>query len=80
MGFDFLMIAPIRPSHYGFFFVFGCEVSFFGEFQHLPANGCSIASCSFDALGGGDEHMSFYHHLELEAFIFISSTNSCQKI
>ena len=28
MGFDFIVIAPLLPSHCGFFFVFGCEVSF----------------------------------------------------
>ena len=28
MEFDFIMIVPLLPSHYGFFFVFGCGVSF----------------------------------------------------
>ena len=28
MGFDFIVIAPLLPSHHGFFFVFGCGVSF----------------------------------------------------
>ena len=28
MGFDFTVIAPLLPSHYGFSFVFGCGVSF----------------------------------------------------
>ena len=28
MGFDFIVIAPLLPSHCGFFFVFGCGVSF----------------------------------------------------
>ena len=28
MGFDFIVIAPLLPSHYGFSFVFGCGVSF----------------------------------------------------
>ena len=32
MGFDFIVIAPLLPSHWGFFFVFGCGVSFFGRF------------------------------------------------
>ena len=27
MGFDFIVIAPLLPSHCGFSFVFGCEVS-----------------------------------------------------
>ena len=29
IGFDFIIIAPLRPSHCDFFFVFGCGVSFF---------------------------------------------------
>ena len=28
MGFDFIVIAPLLPSHCGFPFVFGCGVSF----------------------------------------------------
>ena len=28
MGFDFTVIAPLLPSHYGFSFVFVCGVSF----------------------------------------------------
>ena len=28
MGFDFIVIAPLLPSHCGFSFVFGCGVSF----------------------------------------------------
>ena len=28
MGFDFIVIAPLLPSHSGFSFVFGCGVSF----------------------------------------------------
>ena len=28
MGFDFTLIAPLLPSHCGFSFVFGCEISF----------------------------------------------------
>ena len=28
MGFDFVVIAPLLPSHCGFSFVFGCGVSF----------------------------------------------------
>ena len=60
MGFDFIMITPVLPSHFSFFFVFECGVSFFGEFQHFPVDGCSTASCSFGALTAGDEYMSFY--------------------
>ena len=28
VGFDFVTTAPFLPSSYGFFFVFGCRVSF----------------------------------------------------
>ena len=28
MGFDFIVIAPLLPSHCGFSFVFGCGISF----------------------------------------------------
>ena len=28
MGFDFVTIAPLLPSHCGFFFVFGCRITF----------------------------------------------------
>ena len=28
MGFDFIVIAPLLPSHFGFSFFFGCGVSF----------------------------------------------------
>ena len=28
MGFNFTVIAPLIPTHFGFFFVFGCGVSF----------------------------------------------------
>ena len=28
MGFDFIAVVPLLPSHCGFFFVFGCRLSF----------------------------------------------------
>ena len=59
MGFYFIVIAPLLLSCCGFFFVFECEVFFFGGFQ-CSVNGCSTASCNFGALAGGDEHTSFY--------------------
>ena len=58
MGFVFIVISPLVPSHCGFFFVFGHGVSFSGELQHPPVNGCSTASCNFDVLV--DENTSFY--------------------
>ena len=33
---------------------------FFWWFQHSPVNGCSTASCNWDAPVGGDEPLSFY--------------------
>ena len=41
MGFDFINIALLLPSHCSFFFDFGRGVSFFGGFQCPPADGCS---------------------------------------
>ena len=43
-----------------FSFVFGCGVSFFGEFQCLPVDDCSAVSCDYGALARGSEHTSFY--------------------
>ena len=60
MGFDFIMIALLLQSCCGFFFVFGCRVSFLGRFQSPPVDGCSTASCDFGALAGGGECMTFY--------------------
>ena len=59
MGFDFIVIAPL-PSHCGFSFVFGCGVSFFGEFQCLPVDDCLAVSCDSSALTRGREHTSLY--------------------
>ena len=58
--FDFIILVPLLPSLCGFFFVFGCGVSFSAGFQHPPADGCSTASCDVGALAGGDELMSFF--------------------
>ena len=60
MGFDFIVIVPLLPSHCGFSFVFGCGVSFFGEFQCLPVDDCSAVSCDSGALTRGSGRMSFY--------------------
>ena len=37
MGFDFIMIVPLLPFHFGFFFIFGHGISFFGRFQYPPS-------------------------------------------
>ena len=60
MGFDFIVIVYHLLSCCGFFFVFGCGVSYFGGFQCPPVDGCSTASCNFGVLTGGDECASFY--------------------
>ena len=60
MGFDFIVIVPLLPSHCGFSFVFGCEVSFFVEFQCLPVDDCSAVSFDSGVLTRGSESMSFY--------------------
>ena len=57
---DFIMNVPLLQSLCSFFFVFGHGVSSYGGFQHPPVDGCSIASCKFDAVAGRDEPMSFY--------------------
>ena len=58
--FDFIVIAPLLASHCSFCIVLRRGVPFFGEFQCPFVNGCSIASCDFGALAGGDEYTSFY--------------------
>ena len=50
MGFDFIMIAPILPSHCCCCFAFYHRVSFFGVFRCPPVDGCSTVSCNFGAL------------------------------
>ena len=61
MEFDFIMIAPLVLSHCSASLPLDMEYLFFffGGFQCPPVDGCS-ASCSFGALTGGDERMSFY--------------------
>ena len=46
MGLDFIMTAPLLPSHYGFSFDFGRGVSFLCVLQHLPVNDWSIVVIS----------------------------------
>ena len=60
MGFDFIIISPLLPSHCGFSFVFWGRVSLFGGFQCPTINGFSTTSCDFGALTGGDECTFFY--------------------
>ena len=60
VGFDFIVFAPLPPSCCSFFFVLGHGLSFFGGFQCPSVECCSVASCNFGALAGGDEYMYFY--------------------
>ena len=55
-----MWFLPLLPSCWGFSFALGHGVSFFGEIQHFPINGCSAASCNFGILPGEDECRSFY--------------------
>ena len=52
MGFDFILIVPLLPSHCSFFFVFAQGVSVFGGLQCPPVDDGSTASFHFGALTG----------------------------
>ena len=58
MGFEFIMIVPLLQSCCGCYFVFGNGISFLVVSKSV--GGCSPASCYFDSLTGGDEHISLY--------------------
>ena len=51
-------ILPLLLTFGGFSFALGYGVSFFGEIQHSPVNGCSAATCNFGVLTE-EEHTSF---------------------
>ena len=56
---------PLLLSCWGFFFVLGHGVSFFGGIQHSPDDGCSAGSCSFGVLTGGNGLKdAIFHRLE----------------
>ena len=48
-------ISPLLPSCWGFSFVLGHGVSFFGGIQHSLVDGCSVVSYNFGILTGEDE-------------------------
>ena len=52
-------ILPLLPSCWGFSFVLGHAVPFFGGIQCSAVHGCSAASCNSGVLAG-DECMPFY--------------------
>ena len=54
------VILPLLPTCWGFLFVLGRGVTFFGETQQSLVDGCSAVSCNFGVLTGEDELMSFY--------------------
>ena len=54
------VILLLLPSCWGFSFTLGGGVSFFGQIQQSPVDGCSVASCNFGGLAGEDKHASFY--------------------
>ena len=53
-------ISPLLQFCLGFSFALGRGVSFFGEIQHSPVDGCSAVSCNFGVLTRKDEYMAFY--------------------
>ena len=53
-------ISPLLQFCLGFSFALGRGVSFFGEIQHSPVDGCSAVSRNFGVLEGEDERTSFY--------------------
>ena len=75
------MILPLPPFCWGFSFVIGCGLSFFGEIHHSPFDGCSAASCNFGVLTWEDECTSSYSTTLLlilsisDFFIKVSSMN-----
>ena len=63
MGFVFIAIMPLLPSHCGFFFVFGCRVSFLVGpvlFVVVVVDGCSAVSCDFGISVRRGQLTSFY--------------------
>ena len=68
MGFDFIVIAPLLPSHCGFFFLFGCRVSFLVGSSVFLVDGCSAVSCDFGVFVRMRELPSFYSAILLALF------------
>ena len=61
MGFDYIVKVALLLSHCGFFFVFGCKVSFFFVGSYLFFDGCSAVSCDFCVIFmRGGKFKSFY--------------------
>ena len=65
------VISPLLLSCWGFSFALGRGVSFFGEIQHSPVNGCLAISCNFGVLVREDERASFYSAISLTSLFFL---------
>jgi len=68
MGFDYIMITPLLPSHCSFFFVFGCGVSLLVGSSVLL---WMVVQQLVEILVLSQEEMSIdpsTHHLELQAY------------
>ena len=59
MGFDFIVIAPLLPSHCGFSFVFGCGVSFLVSSSVFPSTTVQQLG-DYGALARGSERTPFF--------------------
>ena len=60
------VILSLLPSCWDFSFALGHGVSFFGELQLSPVDGCSAAICNFGVLAGEDECTSFYSAISVQ--------------
>ena len=94
MRFDFNVIAPLLPSHYGFSIVLECGVFFLDGFQHPAVDGHSAASLDFGVLKE-EEHTSFYstimgfspeahihnhHSLQLPYIVMSKESEDCKYL
>ena len=53
-------ILSLLQSSWGFFFAFGCGVSFFWWYPTFSCDRCSAMGCNFGVLTGEDKRTSFY--------------------
>ena len=60
-GFDYIPKSPLLPSPYGFFFVFGCKLSFLVDSSLFFPNGSSAINCDFGVFVRGGVYKSFYY-------------------
>ena len=60
MGCDYTAKSLLLPSHFSFFFVLGCRVSFFWQVPVFFVDGCSAVSCEFSVFMIEGELKPFY--------------------